>query len=78
MAVTNYLSTFTRCAQLAKENMQAGQIAFLLRRGRGLMLHYLELLKECRQDKNLGYHLEELLKIGQAGALKKGAKETCP
>jgi DNA-binding CsgD family transcriptional regulator len=76
-AVANYVSTFTRCAQLAKENMQAGQIAFLLRRGRGLIQHYLELLEECRQDKNLGYHLEELLRIGQAGAPKKGLKETC-
>ena len=75
-AVANYLSTFTRCAQLAKENMQAGQIAFLLRRGKGLIQRYLELLKECRRDKNLRYHLEELLKIGQAGAWKKGAKET--
>ncbi len=77
MAIANYLSTFTRCAQPAKENMQAGRIAFLLRRGRGLIQRHLELLKECRQDKNLGCHLEEFLKIGQAGALKKGAKETC-
>lgn len=77
MAVANYVSTFTRCAQLAKENMQAGQIAFLLRRGQGLIQRYLELLQECRRDKNLGYHLEELLKIGQAGSLKKGAQETC-
>ena len=74
-AVSNYVSTFTRCAQLAREGMQAGQIAFLLRRGKGLIQRYLELLKECRQDKNLAYHLQELLQIGQAGALKKGAKE---
>ena len=78
MAVANYLSTFTRCAQLAKENMQCGQIAFLLRRGRGLIQRYLELLGECARDKNLSYHLEELLKIGRAGALKKGGKGTCP
>lgn len=77
-AVSNYLSTFTRCAQLAKEGMQAGQIAFLLRRGQGLIRRYLELLDECRRDKNLVYHLKELLDIGQAGALKKGAKEMCP
>lgn len=75
-AVANYLSTFTRCAQLAKEKMQAGQIAFLLRRGRGLIERYLELLAECRRDKNLRYHLDELLKIGQASPAKKGAKET--
>lgn len=74
-AVANYLSTFTRCAQLAKVRMQAGQIAFLLRRGRGLIQSYLALIQECRGDKNLTYHLEELLKIGQAGAFKKGAKE---
>ena len=74
-AVANYVFTFTRCAQLAKENMQAGQIAFLLRRGRGLVERYLALLAECRTDKNLAYHLEELLKLGQAGPLKKGAKE---
>lgn len=75
-AVSNYVSTFTRCAQLEKEGMQAGQIAFLLRRGEGLIKRYLELLKECRGDKNLIYHLEELLKIGQSGSVKKGAKET--
>ena len=74
-AVANYVSTFTRCAQLAAENMQAGQIAFLLRRGRGLVERYLELLDECRTDKNLAYHLEELLRIAQAGPFKKGAKE---
>jgi hypothetical protein len=55
--------------------MQAGQIAFLLRRGRGLIERYLELLKECRKDKNLAYHLDELVKLGQATTPKKGAKE---
>lgn len=74
-AVANYVSTFTRCAQLAKEKMQAGQIAFLLRRGRGLIERYLELLAECRADQNMAYHLDQLLTIGHAGALKKGAKE---
>jgi DNA-binding CsgD family transcriptional regulator len=73
-AVSNYLSTFARCAQLAKEGMEAGQIAFLLRRGRGLIHRYLELLKECRKDRNLAYHLKELLQLGQAGVLKKRAK----
>ncbi len=75
MAVANYVSTFTRCAQLAKENMQVGQMAFLLRRGRGLVEKYLELLGQCQGDKNLTYHLEELLRIGQAGPAKKGATE---
>lgn len=36
-AVNNYLSTFTRCAHLKQRDMQVGQIAFLLRRGKGLI-----------------------------------------
>ena len=43
-AVTNYLSTFERCVQLARRGMQVGQIAFLLRRGKGLIRAYLDLL----------------------------------
>ena len=43
-AVANYLSTFARCAQLSREGMQVGQIAFLLQRGRSLVERYLELL----------------------------------
>ena len=76
-AVANYVSTFTRCAQLAEDDMEAGQIAFLLRRGKGLIRHYLDLLEECRHDKNLSYHLKELLRIGQAGGEKGGAQEEC-
>ncbi len=72
-AVANYVSTFTRCAQLAKRDMQVGQIAFLLRRGRGLIGRYLELLRECEQDKNYAYHLEELLRIGQTPVGEKTA-----
>jgi len=75
-AVANYVSTFTRCAQLAKRDMQVGQIAFLLRRGRGLMGRYLELLQECAQDKNYAYHLEELLRIGQAPVGEKTTDRT--
>lgn len=66
-AVANYLSTFVRCAQLARIPLQVGQIAFLLRRGPGLVRRYLELLKECETDKNMGYHLSELLRIGEGG-----------
>jgi hypothetical protein len=44
--------------------MQAGQIAFLLRRGRGLVEQYLRLLDTCVSDKNRAYHLEELLRVG--------------
>ena len=40
-AVTNYLSTFTPCVQLVRRDMQVGQIAFLLRRGKGLIQRYL-------------------------------------
>ncbi|UCC32221.1 MAG: DUF1670 domain-containing protein [Phycisphaerales bacterium] len=70
-AVANYLSTFVRCAQLARRDMQVGQIAFLLRRGRGLMQRYLDLLQLCEEDKNLSYHLEELLSRGQGAGEKR-------
>lgn len=72
-AVANYLSTFTRVAQLAERGNQAGEIAFLLRRGPALVRKYLELLEECRRDRNLQYHLKELLRVGQAGGGKKTA-----
>lgn len=64
-AVSNYLSTFSRCAQLARQGMQVGQIAFLLRRGKGLIGKYLELLEECESDRNMAYHLDELLRLGR-------------
>lgn len=70
-AVANYLSTFARCAQLAQRNMQVGQIAFLLRRGTSLVRSYLDLLEECRRDRNLKYHLQELLRLGNVGTSKK-------
>jgi hypothetical protein len=74
-AVANYLSTFVRCAQLARQKMEVGQIAFLLRRGRGLVRRYLELLAECERDKNLTYHLEELLALSAGQKEKK--RRTC-
>jgi DNA-binding CsgD family transcriptional regulator len=70
-AVANYLSTFTRCAQLAHKEMQPGQIAFLLRRGVSLIKAYLKILDECQGDRNMAYHLDELLRIGSAGGEKK-------
>jgi DNA-binding CsgD family transcriptional regulator len=73
-AVANYLSTFTRCAQLAQKNMQVGQIAFLLRRGPSLVQAYLDLLAECQRDRNMEYHLNELLRIGSCGGEKKIAR----
>jgi hypothetical protein len=71
-AVANYLSTFERCVQLARHSMQAGQIAFLLRRGVGLIGQYLALLAECDSDKNMAYHLDELLRLGVCDGGEKG------
>lgn len=68
-AVANYLSTFARCALLARKGMQEGQIAFLLRRGRSLVRQYLDLIDTCQTDRNRAYHLDELLR---PGAVKKG------
>lgn len=73
-AVANYLSTFTRVAQLKKKQMQPGQIAFLLRRGVSLVQRYLELLQECECDKNMAYHLDELMRLGSAGLGKKSSQ----
>ena len=70
-AVANYLSTFTRCAQLARKQMQPGPIAFLLRRGVSLVKAYLQILDECRRDRNMAYHLDELLGIGGGDGEKK-------
>lgn len=70
-AVANYLSTFTRVAQLKQKDMQAGQIAFLLRRGVSLIKRYLELLDACHEDTNMAYHLEELLRLGCGDGGKK-------
>jgi Protein of unknown function (DUF1670) len=64
-AVANYLSTFTRVAQLAERRMQASQVAFLLGRSRSLIDRYLELLAECQRDENFKYHLEQLIQMGQ-------------
>jgi DNA-binding CsgD family transcriptional regulator len=72
-AISNYLSTFTRCAQLARRGMQAGQIAFLLRRGKGLIRSYLDLFEECEKDKNMAYHLEELFRLGNIEGEKKNS-----
>ena len=71
-AVANYLSTFARCVQLKRREMEVGQIAFLLRRGVGLVRRYLELLADCEADKNMAYHLDELLRLGTCGGGKKG------
>ncbi|MBA2708705.1 MAG: DUF1670 domain-containing protein [Gemmatimonadaceae bacterium] len=63
-AVANYLSTFARCAQLRSKQMEPKQIAFLLDRSEGLITSYLALLDQCKQDKTLTYHLDEMLALG--------------
>ncbi|UCG58295.1 MAG: DUF1670 domain-containing protein [Phycisphaerales bacterium] len=63
-AVNNYLATFVRCVHLKRKDMQVGQIAFLLRRGKALVQQYLDIISECESDKNMSYHLEELLRLG--------------
>jgi len=63
-SVANYLSTFIRCAQLARQGVHPTQIAFLLRRGRGLVQRYLELVTSAEQDPNQADHLAALLEVG--------------
>jgi DNA-binding NarL/FixJ family response regulator len=73
-AVANYLSTFTRVVQLAEKKLATAQIAFLLRRGRGLIERYLELLRECQQNPDYAYQLEQMLQLGSVSAKKKRRK----
>jgi hypothetical protein len=70
-AVANYLSTFTRVAQLAQHKMQVGQIAFVVGRGPSLVRAYLDLLADCQRDRNMKYYLNELLRIGSCSGEKK-------
>ena len=63
-AVNNYLATFARCVHLKRKDMQVGQIAFLLRKGKALIQQYLDIITECESDKNMSYHLEELMRLG--------------
>ena len=74
-AIANYLGTFVRTAQLQKRGLQAGQIAFLLRRSTGLIGKYLDLLESCASDVNRRYHLEELLQCDGRGWGKDGEKK---
>jgi DNA-binding CsgD family transcriptional regulator len=73
-AVSNYVSTFVRCAQLAGRGLEASQIAFLVRRGRKLVEQYLELAKTAAADKNRAYHFERLLELAQLGEVEKKAQ----
>ena len=72
-AVNNYLATFIRCVHLKRRDMQVGQIAFLLRRGKALVQQYLDIISEGESDKNMSYHLEELLRMGTCS---KGGKKS--
>ena len=72
-AVNNYLATFIRCVHLQRRDMQVGQIAFLLRRGKALVQQYLDIMSECESEKNMSYHLEELLGMGTCS---KGEKKS--
>jgi len=73
-AVANYLSTFTRCAQLATSKMELSQIAFVLKRSSSLVRAYLDLLAECQRDRLMKHHLDDLLRIGSCGGEKKSAR----
>lgn len=74
-AVANYVSTFTRCAQLQQQEMLPAQIAFLLQRGEGLVKKYLAILRECDADPGMKWHLDELCRMGRVGSGgKKGAR----
>jgi DNA-binding CsgD family transcriptional regulator len=70
-AVNNYLATFTRCVHLKRRDMQVGQIAFLLRRGKALIQQYLDIISECESDKNMSYHLDELIRMGTCANTEK-------
>jgi len=73
-AVTNYLSTFARCAELAEKRMHPSKIAFLLARSRSLVEKYLAILDECKRNPNMAYHLGELLRLGRPAGKKKSAE----
>lgn len=77
-AVSNYLQTFTRVAQLQERQLQPNQIAFLLHRGHSLVEKYLRLLEECKENKTFAYHLQELLSLGTVGRKKKRTREGRP
>jgi len=72
-AVSNYLSTFARCAQLSEQGLDRGRIAYLLRRGEGLIQRYLDLVEEAKRDEGTAYHLQIMLEMGAAGRGKKRA-----
>ena len=74
-AVANYLSTFTRVAQLSARKMHPLQIAFLLGRSRSLIERYLQLIAQCEEDQNLKYHLDQMIELGQIGPNRSQKKQ---
>ncbi len=77
-AIANYLNTFTRTVQLHRQDLQIGQIAFLLRRSKGLIEKYLAILKDCEDDDNRRYHLEQLLLCDGRGWHSTAEKKASP
>lgn len=73
-AVANYLSTFTRVAQLSARKIHPSQIAYLLGRSRSLIDRYLQLINQCEEDQNLKYHLNQLIELGQMGPTRSQKK----
>ena len=73
-AVSNYLSTFARCAQLKAREMDATKIAFLLERSRTLIESYLALVEECAANETFAYHLSQIEQLGQV--TKKKSRRT--
>jgi len=63
-AVNNYLSTFVRCVQLSRHEIDVEQMIHLLRQGRGLIQQYLDIAGECHSDARVAHYLDELLRSG--------------
>jgi len=74
-AVANYLGTFTRCVFLSRQGLHVAQIAYLLGHGRSLIESYLQIIDDCKLDKNKAFHLEELLRPATPGVEKKASRE---
>lgn len=78
-AVSNYLSTFTRAARLARKGLAAEEIAYLLQRGRRLIGQYLDLYKEASAEGDpRAYFLDQLLSMGGAPSPTEGKTSTTP
>ena len=74
-AVANYLGTFTRCVFLSRKGLHPAQIAYLLGHGQSLVERYLQIIDDCKLDRNKAFHLEELLCPAAPGVEKKASRE---